>query len=85
MRAHSSARCFAVALLIGCDWIFVGSSILRSSRPVCRPDDPAGRDLPVSVTAKAKIDLSLRQFPKAYWKYLLATGLFGMAIPAIPF
>jgi MFS family permease len=30
------------------------------------------------VTAKAKIDLSLRQFPKAYWKYLLATALFGI-------
>jgi MFS family permease len=30
------------------------------------------------VLAKAKIDLSLRQFSKAYWKYLLATGLFGI-------
>jgi hypothetical protein len=30
------------------------------------------------VTAKAKIDLSLRQFPKGYWKYLLATSLFGI-------
>jgi MFS family permease len=33
---------------------------------------------PAPVTAKAKIDLSLRQFPKAYWKYLLATALFGI-------
>jgi MFS family permease len=33
---------------------------------------------PTPVTAKAKIDLSLRQFPKAYWKYLLATALFGI-------
>jgi MFS family permease len=32
----------------------------------------------VSVSAKAKLDLSLRQFPRAYWKYLLATGLFGI-------
>ena len=36
------------------------------------------QERPVSVTAKAKIDLSLRQFPKAYWKYLLATGLYGI-------
>src|SRR5271166_4728585 len=33
---------------------------------------------PVEVTAKSKIDISLRQFPKAYWKYLLATALFGI-------
>jgi len=26
---------------------------------------------------KAKIDVSLRQLPAAYWKYLLATALFG--------
>jgi MFS family permease len=31
-----------------------------------------------AVTAKAKIDVSLRQFPKAYWKYLLVTALFGL-------
>jgi MFS family permease len=30
------------------------------------------------VTAKAKINVSLRQFPKAYWKYLLVTALFGL-------
>ncbi len=28
------------------------------------------------VGAKAKIDVNLRQFPKAYWLYLLATALF---------
>lgn len=33
---------------------------------------------PVAVAAKSKIDISLRQFPKAYWKYLLATALFGL-------
>ena len=36
------------------------------------------QERPVPMTAKAKIDLSLRQFPTAYWKYLLATGLFGI-------
>jgi MFS family permease len=32
---------------------------------------------PVAVRAKSKIDVSLTRFPKTYWKYLLATGLFG--------
>jgi MFS family permease len=31
-----------------------------------------------AVTAKAKIDVSLRQFPTGYWKYLLVTALFGL-------
>jgi MFS family permease len=31
-----------------------------------------------AVAAKSKIDVSLRQFPKAYWKYLLVTALFGL-------
>ena len=30
------------------------------------------------VGAKSKIDISLRQFPKSYWKYLSATALFGL-------
>src|SRR6516162_540214 len=30
------------------------------------------------VGAKSKIDISLRQFPRSYWKYLLATALFGL-------
>ena len=30
------------------------------------------------VTAKSKIDVGLRQFPIGYWKYLLATALFGL-------
>jgi MFS family permease len=30
------------------------------------------------VAAKSKIDVSLRQLPKVYWKYLLATALFGL-------
>jgi MFS family permease len=33
---------------------------------------------PVAVQAKAKIDVSVSRFPKAYWKYLLATALFGI-------
>jgi MFS family permease len=33
---------------------------------------------PVEAKAKAKIDVSLGQFPRAYWKYLLATALFGL-------
>jgi len=32
----------------------------------------------VAVAAKSKIDVHLRQFPKVYWKYLLATALFGL-------
>jgi MFS family permease len=32
----------------------------------------------VEVQAKAKLDVSLRQFPKAYWKYLLVSALFGI-------
>jgi MFS family permease len=36
------------------------------------------REQPVRVATKSKIDVSLRQFPKAYWKYLLVTALFGI-------
>lgn len=32
----------------------------------------------VAAKAKAKVDTSLRQFPKAYWRYLVATALFGI-------
>src|SRR5215472_7265615 len=31
-----------------------------------------------SATAKSKIDVSLRDFPKGYWKYLLVIALFGV-------
>jgi MFS family permease len=34
------------------------------------------REQPVPVGAKSKIDLHVREFPKSYWKYLLATALF---------
>ena len=31
-----------------------------------------------TVTAKSKLDVNFRQFPKAYWRYLLVTALFGI-------
>ncbi len=31
-----------------------------------------------AVATKSKIDLSLRQFPAGYWKYLAVTALFGI-------
>lgn len=36
------------------------------------------REHPMAVAAKLKIDISVRQFPKAYWRYLLVTALFGL-------
>jgi MFS family permease len=36
------------------------------------------REQPAAAAAKSKIDLSLRRFPKLYWRYLLATALFGL-------
>jgi MFS family permease len=33
----------------------------------------------ISVAAKFKIDIGLRQFPKPYWKYLFAAALFCLA------
>jgi len=33
---------------------------------------------PAAVAAKSKTDVSLWQFPKSYWKYLLVTALFGL-------
>ncbi|HXP73338.1 MAG TPA: MFS transporter, partial [Stellaceae bacterium] len=33
---------------------------------------------PAAVAAKSKIDVSLRQFPRGYWNYLLVTALFGL-------
>ncbi len=35
------------------------------------------RERPAPAGAKAKIDIHFRQFPKAYWRYLLATAVFG--------
>jgi MFS family permease len=36
------------------------------------------REKRADVAAKAKIDVNLRQFPAAYWKYLSLTALFGL-------
>ncbi len=36
------------------------------------------KERPVKATAKSKIDVSLKRFPRAYWKYLLAIALFGI-------
>ena len=36
------------------------------------------KERPAAVAAKSKIDVHFRQFPKAYWKYLLANALFGI-------
>jgi MFS family permease len=36
------------------------------------------KERPVTVAAKSKIDVGLRQFPKRYWRYLLATAVFGL-------
>lgn len=33
---------------------------------------------PVAVTARSKLDVSLWKFPRAYWRYLLVTALFGI-------
>jgi MFS family permease len=32
----------------------------------------------VATSAKAKLDLNVRQFPRSYWTYLLVTALFGV-------
>ena len=32
----------------------------------------------IAIQSKTKIDLHVRQFPKAYWKYLVATASFGI-------
>src|SRR5215831_16581533 len=36
------------------------------------------RERPASVAAKAKLDVSPRQFPRGYWMYLLVTALFAI-------
>ena len=36
------------------------------------------KEHPAAVAAKSKIDVSLRQFPRGYWNYLLVTALFGL-------
>ena len=36
------------------------------------------KERPAAVFSKSKLDVSLRQFPASYWKYLLVTALFGL-------
>ncbi|MGO8779811.1 MAG: MFS transporter [Rhodomicrobium sp.] len=36
------------------------------------------RERPVAAGAKVKIGVNFRQFPKVYWRYLLATAIFGI-------
>lgn len=36
------------------------------------------KERPTAVLAKSKIDISLRNFPRRYWQYLLVTALFGI-------
>jgi MFS family permease len=36
------------------------------------------RETPTAAAAKAKLDLSVRQFPRSYWTYLLVTALVGI-------
>jgi MFS family permease len=36
------------------------------------------KERPTVVPSKSKLDVSLRQFPNSYWKYLLVTALFGL-------
>jgi MFS family permease len=36
------------------------------------------KERPAAVSAKARIDIGVRQFPGGYWKYLLVTALFGL-------
>jgi MFS family permease len=36
------------------------------------------KESPARFSAKMKLDVSLGQFPRAYWKYLFAIGVFGI-------
>ena len=36
------------------------------------------KEKPAAVAAKAKIDIGLRQFPKAYWRYLLVIAMLSL-------
>jgi MFS family permease len=38
------------------------------------------KERPAAVAAKSKIDVGLRQFPQAYWRYLIVIALFGLGI-----
>src|SRR5207248_1660821 len=36
------------------------------------------RERPISISAKSRLDLNIRRFPRGYWNYLLVTALFGI-------
>jgi MFS family permease len=36
------------------------------------------KERPEAVAAESRIDISLREFPGGYWRYLLVTALFGL-------
>src|SRR5436190_19871860 len=36
------------------------------------------REKGIAIQSKTKIDLHVRQFPASYWKYLIATAIFGI-------
>jgi MFS family permease len=36
------------------------------------------KERPAAVTSKSRIDVSVRQFPREYWRYLLVIALFGL-------
>ena len=36
------------------------------------------KEAPITAKSKSKLDISFRQFPKTYWKYLLVTASFGI-------
>src|SRR5262249_36882172 len=43
------------------------------------------KERPQTVVTKSKLDINLWQFPKVYWKYLLAIALFGIGKPSNAF
>ena len=64
------------ALHVGMRAIFLSGD---HSRPAGLFHGPAGEGAAMRRwPPKSKIDVSLRQFPKGYWKYLLVTALFGL-------
>ena len=72
-------RCWQFFCSTGFTSISVPSFIWRSF-PACSPSCMVllVKERRAALAAKAKIDVSLRQFPTDYWKYLLVTALFGL-------
>ena len=79
-RARSSGRCWRYCSSTRCMSVYAVFSIWRSFPGLLAffmvllvTEQPA------AVTAQSKIDVSPRQLPKDYWKYLLATALLDLA------